>query len=191
MNADGRAVAKSRRIGLTGSPKTGKTEIGRGLAKALNLPFYDLNSICITKRLGRFQGDEFVVDVKRARDTISSILKGKSGYVVSGLLLPDLVKSTLLDSVIVLRCNPKVLFSRYMQSGYSMEKAKENVVSEAIGVVYSEALDTFGRKVIQLDITSMSLDDAVEAIVKGDFKKQEIDWLSEAEKDESLLRLLL
>jgi len=177
------------RIGITGSPKTGKTVIGSAISNLLKCSFYDLNDIIIDRRLGRFEGVEFVVEMRKARKTISEMLRHDSNFVVSGLLLPHLVPNKLLDHVAVLRCNPKILYERYRQAGYSEKKARENVVAEAIGILYSESIKVYGEKVFQVDVSEMNVDKASESILKK--KGEDIDWLREAENDPELLRLLL
>jgi adenylate kinase len=177
------------RIGITGSPRTGKTEAAKALSSLLKCNFYDLNSLCIERNLGKSQGDEFVVNIRKARNAISAFLRHQERFVISGLLLPDIVPSRMLDQVAVLRCNPKILYERYKKAGYSEEKAKDNVVAEAIGSVYSESVKAFGSKVFQVDVSNMNVNDVVDAILKR--KNSEVDWLKDAEKDKELLRLLL
>jgi adenylate kinase len=177
------------RIGITGSPKTGKTEISKALSSLLNCNFYDLNSICIERNLGRFEGDEFVVNIRKARNAVSAFLGNKKSFVVSGLLLPYIVPSKILDQVAVLRCNPKILYERYKQAGYSEKKARDNVVAEAIGMVYSDSIKAYGNKVFQVDVSGMSIEDVAKAILNR--KNAEVDWLKDADNDRELLRLLL
>lgn len=178
------------RIGITGSPKTGKTEIGRKLAEFLNYPFYDLNQLCIDERLGHYRGEEFVVNLEKARKFISDKLAKEKRYVISGLLLPDLIASRLVDIVVVLRCNPKILYERYKRAGYSEYKAKSNATAEAIGVVHYDSLKAYGDKVKQIDVTRLDSKEAAESIMHERFSEN-VDWLDEAEKDEELLKLLL
>jgi adenylate kinase len=66
-----------------------------------------------------------------------------------------------IDTVIVLRCDPNVLKSRLEERSYSESKIKENLEAEAIGVIYSEALETVAKnRLFQLDTTDLEIRDS-------------------------------
>lgn len=186
------------RIGITGSPKTGKSTVSSLLAKKLGAEHVDLNSLLI-KHGGaeRVEEGEYELLLPRARRIVKNTLEKIEGrsYIVSSLFLADLLNPKLVDFVFVLRCNPKVLYERYRQSGYPQSKAKENVVAEAIGVISSECLKKFRRKVFEIDTTNKEPEEVVEEIaayLDGKLKARfHVDWLSEAERDKELLDLLL
>ena len=93
-------------LGITGTPCTGKKTIAPLVASRLGMTYVELNAIARRLPLSASEG-EFEVDVRKLR---SSLLRGRiSGAVVSGHLLPAVLKDGELDFLAVLRCEPMVL----------------------------------------------------------------------------------
>ena len=70
-----------------------------------------------------------------------------------------------VEKVIVLRCDPNILESRMEKRNYSESKIRENLEAEAIGIIYSEAIEIFDRtKVAQLDTTNSTSEQAAEIL---------------------------
>lgn len=137
------------RIGITGSPGTGKKTIGKVLAEMTGLEFLSINEFAITNKFGTFKGKEFEVDLLRTKRSINT-----RGKIVCGHLLPYVVPSASLDYVAVLRCSPRVLRKRYIARNYFGSKINENLEAEFIGVVAAEALFVYGRrKLAEFDTT--------------------------------------
>lgn len=137
------------RIGITGSPATGKKSVGLELAKITGLKFVSVNEFAINGGFGGWVGDEFVVDIRRLRGRIDT--KNK---IVVGHLLPYVVPRSKLDFVAILRCSPLVLKRRYKRRGYSQSKTIENLEAEMIGDVASASLSAYGiHKLAEIDMT--------------------------------------
>lgn len=146
------ASVSNMRIGISGSPGTGKRSVGTELSRQSGLEFMSLNDFAIKKRTGKWVNGEFCVDSNALR----RVLTDMRGKIVSGHILPYVVPSNRLDFVAVLRCSPNELRKRYMSRGYSREKILENVEAEFLDLVSFKCLETYGiEKVAEFDTTKM------------------------------------
>jgi len=180
------------RIGVTGSPATGKRSVGLALSELLGLDFLSINDYAMRKKLGRWKNGEFEVDTTRFKGRIPC--KGK---VVVGHLLPYVVPGKDLDFVAILRCSPSVLRKRYSERGYAMTKIKENIQAEALDIVSMKALSVFGmKKVSEFDTTRTRDPETtarrIVATIQGKRERTfgEVSWLKHA-KSASKLNLLM
>ena len=179
------------RIGITGSPGTGKKSIGAELAKVSGKPLVSINEYAVAHGYGSQETNEFEVDESRLKGKIPT-----KNSIVVGHLLPYLVRGNQLDFVAVLRCSPSVLKKRLASRGYSDEKVDENVEAEVLGVISYKTLQTFrSSKVAEFDTTrtkpkaaAMMILDTI--IGKSPMRFGAIDWLSGAESPRSLMRVL-
>ncbi len=134
------------RIGITGSPGTGKKSIGRELAQLTGLELLSINKIAIDSHAVRKRNGEFEVDLQKLR------LKIPMGTITIGHLLPLAVPDSMLDFVAILRCSPRILEKRYIKRGYSDQKILENLEAEFLDLISYSALKTYGKgKVAEFD----------------------------------------
>jgi adenylate kinase len=185
---------KGLRVGITGSPATGKKTVGSSLALRLRVPFLNLNDVASQAGFVVPAIGEPRLDAKGfSRVAVRYLPEG--GYVVSGVFLPEAIPDRLLDYVIVLRCNPLALSGRYDERRYPQAKKKENLTAEFLDACLGAALDAFGDKVREIDTTGKGLlkvVDEVEASLAG--KKPVfgiVDWLSLVKGPEDLLRFMV
>lgn len=137
------------RIGITGSPATGKKSVGLELANITGRTFVSINEYAIRHGFGRWIGAEFEVNTGRLYGRIDTTNK-----IVCGHLLSDVVPKDRLDLVIVLRCSPLVLRKRYKKRGYNKVKTIWNLEAELIGDISSNALKVYGiHKLAEIDMT--------------------------------------
>ena len=137
---------------LTGTPGTGKTTI----SKVLNKKILHLSELYSESSEGKTTSDEWLVDIEK----LNQVFHKKKGdnFIVEGHLSHTLKD---VEKVIVLRCDPNVLKSRMEKRNYSESKIRENLEAEAIGIIYSEAIEMFDRsKVAQLDTTNYTSEQA-------------------------------
>ena len=63
-----------------------------------------------------------------------------------------------------------------------LEKIKDNLGSEALGVILHDAITQFGNeKIVQIDVTSQSIQETTKKVIdaiKGEIKTEEVDWLT-------------
>jgi adenylate kinase len=138
------------RLGITGSPGTGKKSVANELSRLTGLEVLSLNEISIRNKLGKWTNGEFVVDLQRLRRQRLST----RGKIIVGHLLPYVVPSSQLDFVVILRCSPTVLRKRYIERGYPKPKIEQNILAELLDLVSFAALRRYGRlKVSEFDTT--------------------------------------
>ncbi len=176
------------RIGLTGSPATGKKTIGKLLGKQLGLEFLSINDYAISRDFGEWKSKEFLVDVKKLRGKIDT-----NGRIIVGHLLPYVIPNHDLNSIFVLRCSPAILRKRYLLRGYNEEKISENVEAEALGVIAEKCIQRYDLdKVAEFDTSRMRNPQTVATkifdIIIGKESKRfgTIDWLSAAKTPSEL-----
>ncbi len=179
-------------MGITGTPGTGKKSVAPLVAKRLGLPCVGLNDLASAQGLASGSGRGGEVDTRKLRQKVEQHVPARA--VVYGHLLPQAVDERWVASVVVLRCEPGVLKGRLRDRGYAPEKVLQNVEAELIGLVSSEAFDSFGEaKTREVDTTRTSADEAASAVVrvlKGPAKAARIDWVPNYDSG-AKLRLLL
>jgi adenylate kinase len=154
------------RIGLSGTPGTGKTTASDRLA----VPVVHLTDV--VREAGLHGGTDpergsLVVDLEAAERWLDDHAPRGDHVVESHVahLLPA-------DRVVVLRCHPETLAERLSERGESDETARENAESEALDVVLSEAVDRHGTDAVyEVDATDLSpaeVADAVRAVMAGE-----------------------
>ncbi|MDA4111838.1 MAG: adenylate kinase family protein, partial [Thaumarchaeota archaeon] len=181
------------RIGITGSPATGKKSVGIILAKLLNLKFFSINDFAIDRGFGKWKGEDFLVDIKSLRGRIDT-----KDRIVSGHLLPYVIPNRDLDLIYVLRCSPHELRKRYESRGYSERKILENIEAEALGIIMGKCLQEYDlRKIAEVDMSRIrnpkSEAKRMLDIIKGRRKGLSgvVDWLSSARTPTDLESILL
>lgn len=170
---------------LTGTPGVGKTTISNGL-RAKGYEVIDLHQyITDNGLLGSFDKkmNTFNVDTDKLSKSFEH-LKAKNSIVIIDGHLAHFVNC---DTIIVIRCNPAVIYERLKKRGYDRDKILENVQAEVLDVILCESVDT-GLPIFELDCTSLSIDEAVERTEDIIHKKANnckpgnIDWTEGMEK---------
>jgi broad-specificity NMP kinase len=107
----------------------------------------------IEMRMGRHVGDTFEIDDRKAASSKFRWPAGR-GLVVYGHFVPGFIRRSGIGMAVVLRCEPKILKRRLLSRGYDVEKIRDNLEAELIGVSLAGCLERFGEeKVIQFDTT--------------------------------------
>lgn len=157
------------KIGITGTPGTGKTTVSR------LLPFHTvhLNDYMRENGIGKeLENGELEIDIKELREKQPEA-SGKT--VVEGHLAHFLD----LDHCIVLRTEPEQLRGRLEERGYSTEKIRDNVESEALDIILSQAVQ-HQDKVFEIDTTELSAEETASKIEKAIEENMErkgvVDW---------------
>jgi adenylate kinase len=178
-------------LGITGTPGTGKKSIAPVVAERLGTQCLSLNELAMS--LGLVNPKSGAVDTRMLRSRLRHDLAEKA--VVYGHLLPYAVPPGAVSKVVVLRCEPGVLKGRLRLRGYGPSKIVENVEAELIGVVSSDAFDTYGgAKTWEVDTTNRSpvdvAGDVVAIAVSKPRDTPRIDWTLDYDSG-AKLRLLL
>ncbi|MFA6802731.1 MAG: adenylate kinase family protein [Candidatus Methanomethylophilaceae archaeon] len=150
-------------IAITGTPGTGKTELGKELAlRKMNVIFLS-DFIRENGLLGEYDGEMGTYDVET--EELDAALEEFSGspetYYAEGHLSHFLTCS----AVIVIRCDPDVLAARLAERGYGEEKVKENVQAEILDVILCEA-DSSDIPVYELDSTSRTSGELADSVLE-------------------------
>jgi len=165
-------------IVITGNPGVGKHTIAKEISKYLELPINDINSIA--KDAGLFEKNDDTNDVDIS--DLEKIIKEKihTPSLIVGHLAPYVLSLNQIKKVIVLRRDPYDLISVYKKRHYTEEKTRENAGSEILGVIAHDAINQFGAKVFQVDVTGksiMKVTEKVLSIINDGEINDEVDWL--------------
>ena len=164
---------------ITGNPGVGKHTVAKEISKILNLPVFDINQIAKEQNLFETTVETNDVDV----DKLKKIIKEKISYpsLIVGHLAPYVLVSEQIKKIIVLRKNPYDLIQIYQSRGYSEKKIKDNIGSEALGIILYDSLTKFGaEKTVQIDVSEKTIEETTKkviGIIKGEITSEEIDWL--------------
>ncbi len=172
-----------------GSPGTGKTKVAKILGSKLAVDVISLgqfadDSGCITaedkaRKTGIINEDCLV-------DALFELTADKSNRLVIEGHYIDLVPSSSVQWVFILRTHPETLMKRLSERDYTDEKVTENVEAEVIGVCQLDALDAFGEAtVFEIDTTELSAPESAEkiqALMKNVSTPIRIDWMAQLEE---------
>jgi adenylate kinase len=166
-------------IAVTGTPGTGKSSACEVLSRR-GYVVVDLDDVA--QRDGYIVGRDEVrgsdeVDVEALREGLRvrakiAFLKGHYSHQMD------------VNLAVVLRCRPSVLRSRLEARGWSPEKVRENVESEAIDGILQEAVGRlpFVFEVDTTDAAPRETAEAILSILQGKTEGHEpgsVDWSSE------------
>ncbi len=158
------------KIGLTGTPGTGKTTI----AEHLDIETVHLNEYMRENGIGEEdENGELEVDLEELRENQPEA--SEKDLLVEGHLAHFLD----LDYCIVLRTRPDVLSERLGSRDYSDQKISDNVESEKLDLILSQAVQR-QEKVFEIDTTEISVEEASERIMEALDNREErygeVDW---------------
>ncbi len=167
-------------VALTGTPGTGKTSVSEILRKK-GYAVVDLNRV-VKQHNFVFDYDKErkcrVADIKKIDDYIQK--QNKNPIIVEG----HIAHLLSVDTVIVLRCSPRILSKRLKKKKYDKKKILENAEAEAVDAVTVEALERC-KNVYEIDTTKITQEkvaEDVEKILGGKFKNYKVgnvDWSEE------------
>jgi len=151
------------RIGITGTPGTGKTTV----AEALDQEVICIKDFARERGLGE-ENDVFEIDVEKVKEELPEDcwVEGHLAHKVG------------VDYCIVLRTRPDILQNRLEERDYSEEKIEENVEAEKMDLILSEAFEN--SKIYEIDTTEKTAEEAADGIKKAVENKKErtgvVDW---------------
>lgn len=154
------------RLAVTGTPGTGKTTATELVADRLGVEVIHLNDAIRESELFSEldeERDSLVADFDAVREHLGDW---------SGILESHLAHHFAADAVVVLRCAPEELTDRLESRGENAAKVRENVESEALDIVLSEAVRSVGEEsVYEIDTTGRdpeAVADDIVAVLEGD-----------------------
>lgn len=179
-------------VGITGTPGTGKKSISPLAAEALGLQSISINDLARQGGLLDSEADG-EVDVRKLKKVIAKAVHRP--VLVYGHLLPQVFGPDSMLRVVVLRSDPKVLKNRLEARGYERDKVIANVEAELIGLVSSEAFETFGEsRTVEVDTSHTSGSEAARlvttAVREEPTLEKRIDWTLSYDSARKLRSLL-
>jgi adenylate kinase len=174
---------------LAGTPGTGKKSVGAKLAERCGVLAVNLSELVLERGLVVAYDEErssYIVDEERVPGFIREYASKRSGDVFIETHYPELLPSSLVSAVFVLRTHPLVLEERLLKRGWSRRKVNENVMAEILGVVAYSAVEAFEpSRVYEIDTTTTSPEEVADVIcraIRGEITLKSgvsIDWLSQ------------
>ena len=176
-------ISDSFRLVITGNPGVGKHTTAFELKKILDLVLIDINDLAVQHH-AFLQTPNLEIDSRKIAAIIESKLGESQRTVIVGHLAPYVLKKEWIDLTIVLRRSPYAILSTLESRNYSVEKIRENVASEILGVILYDSVQCFGKeKIAELDTTqttSTEICEEIISLIKGNTGRKigVVDWLS-------------
>lgn len=176
-------ISDSFRLVITGNPGVGKHTTAFELKKILDLVLIDINDLAVQHH-AFLQTPNLEIDSRKIAAIIESKLGESQRTVIVGHLAPYVLKKEWIDLTIVLRRSPYAILSTLESRNYSVEKIRENVASEILGVILYDSVQCFGKeKIAELDTTqttSTEICEKIISLIKDNTGRKigVVDWLS-------------
>jgi len=176
-------ISDSFRLVITGNPGVGKHTTAFELKKILDMVLIDINDLAVQHH-AFLQTPNLEIDSRKIAAIIESKLGESQRTVIVGHLAPYVLKKEWIDLTIVLRRSPYTILSTLESRNYSVEKIRENVASEILGVILYDSVQCFGKeKIAELDTTqttSTEICEKIISLIKGNMGRKigVVDWLS-------------
>jgi len=187
---------------FSGTPGTGKTVITRKVSEKIGAKVISLSEFAVKNNLilsFDSKRDTYVIDEDKIVPEIINLIEKSRNQGISNLIieghLTDIIPEEYIDLVIVLRCEPDVLYKRLTLRGYSKEKVIENVQSEILGSCANFFVEKEMKKpLLEIDTSFHKIDDLANIIVdiisrEKNIKKYalgKIDWLEKLSAENRL-----
>ncbi len=196
----GSSLTEKTKLVITGNPGVGKHTSAKSVIEKIGSgSIIDINKLAISHDaiLNKHSKYGLEVDTKKLAKLLALQLRGSRDLtIIVGHLAPYVLKRSDIDLVTVLRRSPYDLIRIFKQRKYSVDKIRENVASEIIGVSLYDSLRSFGKeKVAEVDTTSKKPEDvAMQIILALDQKIANeigiVDWLSMVHEKGDLQKFL-
>jgi len=176
-------ISDSFRLVITGNPGVGKHTTAFELKKILDMVLIDINDLAVQHH-AFLQTPNLEIDSRKIAAIIESKLGESQRTVIVGHLAPYVLKKEWIDLTIVLRRSPYAILSTLESRNYSVEKIRENVATEILGVILYDSVQCFGKeKIAELDTTqttSTEICEKIISLIKGNTGRKigVVDWLS-------------
>lgn len=159
------------KIGVTGTPGTGKSTISKHLSgRVVDIKEYMEENDLGTKN----EKGEIEIEIEELRKNAPEEPRNQD-LILEGHLAHFLD----LDYCIVLRCNPEELRERLSDRDYSNAKIQENIESEKMDLILSQAVQN-QETVFEVDTSSRNVQEVVREVQEGIEEKKDrkgvVDW---------------
>lgn len=178
---------------MTGVPGVGKSTVARRMARRLGGEHINLSALAKTCSLNMGwdkERDTAIVDFEGMQLRLMQLIcASREPLIIEGHFAHDVVPPEAASYIFVLRRAPWVLKGELKARGYGVEKVRENVEAELIGVVLIEAVEAYGaERICEIDTTNREAKEVVDlalSIIKGDevCVWGNVDWMGCAETE--------
>jgi adenylate kinase len=187
---------KIPRLVITGNPGVGKHTCAKLVAEKLNgFEIFDINKMAIDN--DAVLKDGVNINIKKVKTLIQNTTEAnRKGLIFVGHLAPYVLNPAKISKAIVLRRSPYELVSVFRKRNYSIEKARENIASEILGILLYDSVISFGKgKIAEVDVTREAPSqtaDRIIAILRNKSRPHVgiVDWLSLVNANGDLQRFL-
>ena len=187
-------------IVITGTPGVGKTVVSKALATKLGGLYVSLADIVKNEKfISGFdqERDSIIADLKRLSKRVKEIVSNvETDVIIEGHYAQDIVPSSMVSHVFVLRRHPEKLKAEFEARGYDERKILENLTSEILDVCLVGAVKKYGlERVDEINVAGMGVKDVVEEVLRalnGQRKSSVglVDWLGKLEQNGRLGKIL-
>ena len=190
----------TKAILVTGTPGVGKTTVSHKLASKLDALYISITELVKKQKLitGIDENRQtLIADTKKVSKQLQEILANTEGsIIIEGHYAVDVVPKKDVNTVFVLRRDPRELKSALENRGYEEKKLWENLAAEILDVCLWDALSACGvDKVCEIDVSGKTVEAVVEEIMMVLEKRKEcrhgiVDWLGKLENEGQLEEFL-
>ena len=181
---------------VTGTPGVGKTTISNKLASKLDALHIGITELVKKQKLITGIDDNrqtLVADTEKVSKQMQEILaKAEDSIIIEGHYAVDVVPKKYVNTVFVLRRDPRELKAVLEKREYDEKKLWENLAAEILDVCLWDALSACGSdKVCEIDVSSKTVEAVVEEMIllleeKKDCRFGIVDWLGKLENEGQL-----
>jgi adenylate kinase len=181
---------------VTGTPGVGKTTISHKLASKLDALYIGITELVKKQKLITSVDEErktLIADTEKVSKQLQEILaKAEGSIIIEGHYAVDVVPKKDVNTVFVLRRDPRELKGALEKRGYEEKKLWENLAAEILDVCLWDALSACGSdKVCEIDVSGKTVEAVVEEMMLVLEKRKDcrfgiVDWLGKLENDGQL-----
>jgi adenylate kinase len=190
----------TKAIVVTGTPGVGKTTVSHKLESKLDALYISITELVKKQKLitGIDENRQtLIADTKKVSKQLQEILANTEGSVIiEGHYAVDVVPKKDVNTVFVLRRDPRELKRALENRGYEEKKLWENLAAEILDVCLWDALSACGvDKVCEIDVSGKTVEAVMEEIMMVLEKRKEcrhgiVDWLGKLENEGQLKEFL-
>jgi adenylate kinase len=190
----------TKAILVTGTPGVGKTTVSHKLASKLDALYVGVTELVKKQQLitGIDENRQtLVADTEKISKQLQQILaKAEGTVIIEGHYAVDVVPKKNVNTVFVLRRDPRELKTALEKRGYKEKKLWENLAAEILDVCLWDALSACGAdKVCEIDVSGKTVEAVVEEMMLVLEKRKErrhgiVDWLGKLENEGQLEEFL-
>jgi adenylate kinase len=185
---------------VTGTPGVGKTTVSHKLASKLDALYIGITELVKKQKLITSVDEErrtLIADTEKFSKQLQETLTKTEGIIIiEGHYATDVVPKKDVNTVFVLRRDPRELKGALEKRGYEEKKLWENLAAEILDVCLWDALSACGSdKVCEIDVSGKTVEEVVEEMMLVLEKRKDrrfgiVDWLGKLENEGQLEEFL-